>query len=315
MNRFITSAESMVTTHEQTRTGFMQIALDKSRLCMPYVEEAYAFKAMTDGVRQPEELLDMPQVRAFLTTASGLSDKSLNHLNGDDQIYAIQELIRNHLRPAGDQFLDEAVYRFLLIRGDTVGGSSRNRIGALGQEKLIRTILSCLSLRGMEYDWLTKDKRVGWKHSTGLDMDIERDMKALHWHNDHGERVLAFNLNVPVVGKNVDLCLFSCDMDGYRAGKIAENVEAAVMLGELKGGIDPAGADEHWKTANTALQRIRDSYRGAGRQIRTSFVGAAIEHAMAQEIYRMLTNGLMDNAANLNNHNQLVEYCDWLITL
>ena len=24
------------------------------------------------------------------------------------------------------------------------------------------------------------------------------------------------------------------------------------MLGELKGGIDPAGADEHWKTGNAA---------------------------------------------------------------
>jgi hypothetical protein len=32
-------------------------------------------------------------------------------------------------------------------------------------------------------------------------------------------------------------------------------------LGELKGGIDPAGADEHWKTARTALQRIDDAFR------------------------------------------------------
>ncbi len=29
--------------------------------------------------------------------------------------------------------------------------------------------------------------------------------------------------------------------------------EKTLMLGELKGGIDPAGADEHWKTANTVL--------------------------------------------------------------
>ena len=32
------------------------------------------------------------------------------------------------------------------------------------------------------------------------------------------------------------------------------------MFGELKGGIDPAGADEHWKTGNSALVRIRKAF-------------------------------------------------------
>lgn len=56
------------------------------------------------------------------------------------------------------------------------------------------------------------------------------------------------------------------------------------MLGELKGGIDPAGADEHWKTANTALDRIRNSFANVGYSVKTSFVGAAIANAMAVEI-------------------------------
>lgn len=315
MNRFITSAQSMVTTHEQTRTGFMQIALEKNRLGVPYVEEAYAFKAMTVGVKRPEELLDMVQVRAFLTTASGLSDKALTHLDDDDRVYAIWELIEKFLKPAGESFIDEAIYRFLLIRGDTVGGVMRNRIGALGQEKLIRSILSCLKVRGMEYDWLPNEKRAQWKHQTDMDADIERNMKALHWHNSAGNRVLGFNLKIPVVDKNVDLCLFDCDKTSYHNGKIAADTSAALMMGELKGGIDPAGADEHWKTANTALQRIRDSYRGVGCAVQTAFVGAAIESAMAREIYGQLNEGILSNAANLNNNNQLVEFCNWLITL
>ncbi|HAJ78349.1 MAG TPA: hypothetical protein DCO75_01135, partial [Fibrobacteres bacterium] len=30
---------------------------------------------------------------------------------------------------------------------------------------------------------------------------------------------------------------------------------------ELKGGIDPAGADEHWKTAKTAIDRIVSAFK------------------------------------------------------
>ena len=87
------------------------------------------------------------------------------------------------------------------------------------------------------------------------------------------------------------------------------------MLGELKGGIDPAGADEHWKTANTALERIRTGFVSVGVDIKTSFVGAAIENAMSIEIYEQLKRGVLSNAANLTDNNQLTEYCKWLLNL
>ncbi|MFM6407785.1 MAG: AvaI/BsoBI family type II restriction endonuclease, partial [Microcystis sp.] len=61
-----------------------------------------------------------------------------------------------------------------------------------------------------------------------------------------------------------------------------------IALGELKGGIDPAGADEHWKTARTALQRIDDAFRKISKHPYTFFIGAAIETKMAREIYRQL---------------------------
>ena len=102
----------------------------------------------------------------------------------------------------------------------------------------------------------------------------------------------------------------------YNKGKISKlHPEKAIMLGELKGGIDPAGADEHWKTANTALERIRTSYAAKSLEIQTSFVGAAIERAMAGEIYKQLRSGTMTNSANLTDINQLVEYCNWLLDL
>lgn len=94
---------------------------------------------------------------------------------------------------------------------------------------------------------------------------------------------------------------------------IVRRPERAIMLGELKGGIDPAGADEHWKTGNTALIRIRDSFSAAGYPgIKTSFIGAAIANAMAVEIYDQLQDEVL---SNLTDVNQLVEYCNWIIQL
>lgn len=81
MNKFITSAASLVTTHEQTRAGFLAIALEKNMIGDPYVKRALAFKAMAAHTTGPDDFLNMPQIRPFMLTAAGLSEKSLQHLN------------------------------------------------------------------------------------------------------------------------------------------------------------------------------------------------------------------------------------------
>ncbi|KAF5029368.1 Type-2 restriction enzyme BsoBI [anaerobic digester metagenome] len=88
-----------------------------------------------------------------------------------------------------------------------------------------------------------------------------------------------------------------------------------IALGELKGGIDPAGADEHWKTANSALNRIRTSFSKEKLTPQTFFIGAAIENSMASEIFKQLQTGSMTNAANLTNDEQLTEICNWVVHL
>lgn len=317
MNQFITKAADLVTTHEQTRAGFLAIALEKNTVGDPYVKQALAFKTMVAHTTGPDDFLTMPQIRPFMLTAAGLSEKSLQHLDEEDCTLVIQELIDKFLKPAGAAYIDETVYRFLLTKGDAVGGTMRNRIGAMGQEKLVRCLLSCMSVRGLDYSWVDKDQaQFVWKDAPSDDAGLEQRIKALYWEGRNGNRCLGFNMNISTVGKNVDICLFDATKAMYSAGKIAKsNPERAIMLGELKGGIDPAGADEHWKTANTALERIRTSYAATGRQILTSFVGAAIERAMSTEIFEQLRAGIMTNAANLTNNDQLVDYCNWLIEL
>lgn len=316
MLHYITKPEDLVTTQEQIRAGFLRAALEKNRIGDPYVKNALAFQTMAAKTSSPDDFLTMQTIRPFMLTASGLSDKSMQYLDADDQTAAVRELIEKFLKPAGKNYIEETIYRYLLIKGDAVGGTMRNRIGALGQEKLIRTILSCMNVQGISYDWMPNENNsYVWRHKMEDDSAIERNMKAIYWNCGHGDRILAFNLNIPTVKKNVDICLFEGSIQSYNRGKIVKATDKVIMLGELKGGIDPAGADEHWKTANTALSRIRSSFSAAGYSIQTSFVGAAIASAMAVEIFDQLQSKILTNAANLTNNNQLVEYCNWILEI
>ncbi len=110
------------------------------------------------------------------------------------------------------------------------------------------------------------------------------------------------------------MCLFDLTPEKLKTSKYAIP-ESYIALGELKGGIDPAGADEHWKTARTALGRIRETFSKAGYTPLTFFVGAAVEKKMAVEIWNQLKDGTLSNAANLNEEKQICAISRWLRTL
>ena len=68
-----------------------------------------------------------------------------------------------------------------------------------------------------------------------------------------------------------------------------------------------AGADEHWKTARTALSRIDEAFARHQAKPHTFFIGGAIESKMAGEIWRCLESGVIENAANLTDDTQMAE--------
>lgn len=312
-NKFIKSAADLVTSHEAIRTGFLNIALEKNRIGDPFVKAALTFKSTVSGITDPQSLLKMVKIRPFLASASGLSDKSLNYLDENDKTAVIHEFINKFLLPAGDKFIDEVIYRYLLIKGDSVGGTMRNRIGKIGERKLIRSILASLQVQGIKYDWCDNGKSIVWQDQPENDAGIEQKVRILHWKNNQGDRVLGFDMTIPLVRKNIDICLFQAATNEYCT--IRDHPERGLMFGELKAGIDPAGADEHWKTGNTALERIRRSFSDQGYSVLTSFVGAAIAKNMATEIYRQLSDGTLSNASNLHDIDQLNDYCNWIVAL
>jgi type II restriction enzyme len=314
--KLITKSEDLVTSREETRAGFIAMALEKNYIAVPYVEEAKTLKSLAAKVKKPMELLKVDDLRVGLLTASGLSDKALNYLTDDDRTTAIKGLIEEFLEPAGDKFVDELVYRYLLTKGDALGGKARNLAGSLGERKFLRSLLSAFNIAGIDFHWLDNETKKWISKSKEVE-GIEKRIKAIHWSKKGKNRLLVMNINVPVVKKNIDLVLLNGTADELKKGKesIIYSNEKYLALGELKGGIDPAGADEHWKTANSALNRIRTSFQKKKLAPNTFFVGAAIENSMAKEIFDQMNKGILGSAANLTHDDQLTDTCNWLINL
>ena len=307
------SSSDLVTNYEATRAGFVSLALERNRRATPFVSEARALQQVASLAKTPADLLKIEGIEAGLLTAAGLSDKALTHLQPEDEPEAVKELIKNFLEPADAKFVEELVFRFLLTRGDTLGGSMRNVGGALAQRKLTRAMISSLTIAGIDYHWQhARSKK--WVQMTKDDSDIELSLRGLSWQSKNGKRTFVYNLTVPLVENNVDICLFNLAPDEVKASKYTRP-ESYLALGELKGGIDPAGADEYWKTAGSALARIREAFSKAGVSPYSFFIGAAIEKKMASEIWSQLENGILNNAANLNNQNQIASISLWLCSL
>lgn len=308
----LTRSEDLITGYQATRSGFVALALEKNRRATPFIEQARTLKLFASQATIPTDLLAITDIQPALLTAAGLSDKAIKYLEIQDKIDAIQGLIKNFLEPAGANFIEELVFRFLLTRGDTLGGAMRNAGGILAQRKLIRTLISILRISGKSYRWLHSATNQ-WVQMPEDDSDIELYLKGLSWKHELEYRTLMFNRKVNLVGNNVDLCILNCTPE--ELAQKEQLPSSYIALGELKGGIDPAGADEHWKTARTALQRIIVAFSKIELKPHTFFIGAAIERNMAREIWHQLESELLENAANLTNDQQMVSICRWICHL
>lgn len=306
------SSDDLVTPYEAVRAGFVALALERNRRAIPFVEQARALKVAAAGLATPGDLVKVEGIQSALLTAAGVSDKAASHLQPEDKAAAIQGLIENFLAPAGVDFVEELVYRFLLTRGDTLGGSMRNVGGVLAQRKLSRALIATLSLDGTPYQWLHATNNT-WTPMSEDDSHIELDLRGLNWGKGRRRRTVIYNLTVPFLKNNVDFCVFGCGPEEVK--EKFGSPDSYIALGELKGGIDPAGADEHWKTARTALVRIRAVFGQGGLTPHTFFIGAAIAKKMAREIWAELESGTLENAANLTAENQVMSVSRWLCRL
>ena len=231
----------------------------------------------------------------------------------DPKILDPKKFIDEVLAMSGKKYIDEIVYRYLMALGEQLGGHMRNRIGNLARGKLVRQIVAQLKIAGVEFKYFLDGDKV-WTSQSRFNTDAAERVKALTWKN--GDRIRTFlnNVNVKGLSKNVDMVLLEKDLRTITPSEMKKalgDTKAIMMMGELKGGIDPAGGDEHWKTARGALERIRKAYK----RVDILFICASIEKAMSREIYSMFQMGDLNCVANLTDDNQLGSACEWIIKL
>ncbi len=308
----ISSSKDLITSYNATRAGFLEMALERNKKANPIVKQAKALKFTAQKTKFAEELLNISDIKDALLTAAGFSDKAKHYIHEEDKDNLISEFIQKFLTPAGDSYVDELVYRFLLTKGDSIGGSLRNLAGTLAMKKISSTIISTLRLFEIPFYWQKISNKV-WYPSNDLD-DIDIEVNGINWLRNKQKRTLIFNKRSPLVKKNIDLLLLNCDYS-IQKEVLSKSPELIIALGEVKGGIDPAGSDEHWKTARTALTRIRQEFSNIEKFPFTFFIGAAIENSMSIEIWNQLENGTLSNAANLTDDDQLASIINWLCYL
>jgi len=277
------SAADLETTSAGFQAGLAALAVEQNRRATRYVAEAHALRSMASCATLPLDLRAFPGIQMPYVPLKA-------H-------YSVEEL----------------VFRFLLTRGDTLGGTMRNAGGFMAQCKLTRSVIAHLKLAGKDYRWMHSESNV-WADMPKEDADIEPHLRGLSWRTNGQTRTLLYNLTGPLFRNNVDLTLFNCAPENL-GRQLYGNAAAYIALGELKGGIDPAGADEHWKTARTALERIQTSFAKLKRKPHTFFIGAVIEAKMAKEIWSQLKSGKIENAANLTADGQIAALTRWLCSL
>lgn len=275
--------------------GFLSQALAKTEKAEPYIERAKSFYKKLQGVKTVDEVLALKDFSEELISAGGFSEKAKTNLTTPELENALKEIIKKIMRESNHEFREEIVYRYLLTKGDSLGGSMRNVTGALAGQKLTLLILEKL-----------KAKEITPRIKRSDSDKIQR----IFWPN----RLILFDVKPPIMTKNIDLILVDCSKFSGSEAELLKDYSRYLSCGELKGGIDPAGADEHWKTANSALDRIRTCF-DKRKCPSLFFVGAAIEAGMAKEIFNQLNEGSLAHAANLNHNDQLNDLVEWLLSL
>ncbi|MBL4808660.1 MAG: hypothetical protein JKY43_01205 [Phycisphaerales bacterium] len=124
------------------------------------------------------------------------------------------------------------------------------------------------------------------------------------------DRIIYFDKKPRFVGKNIDVVLLNSSL----SDDPVHDPKCFLACGEIKAGIDPAGADEHWKTAQTALLRVQDAF-DSGQVPKVFFVGAIIVNSMADEMIKAIKEKTLNHVANLTSTKQLDALASWLVAL
>ena len=314
----------ITTTPAETAEGFRQQSMRQFTLASPFISTiieaqrklAYIGPDLENLLQVAERDQELIEI---LIGALGLTEKARNAIGSEET----KKFLRRHILARKQDFLEPDIinnilYRYALNSGDQLGGVKRNDTGKQAEIKFGEYLLTRMQTRYKNLGVCYLQRKINnFMTLLGTDISVllESGLSALQWPG----RILAFNMKCPFVGSrgnNVDIILLRtpriiCSRTDVRA--LLRERENYILFGELKGGIDPAGADEHWKTARSALDRIAESFATQAPEL--VFIGAAIEESMAQEIIQRMEEGKLAGVANLCKPQQIERLVNWLVDL
>ena len=197
--------------------------------------------------------------------------------------------------------------------GDSLGGISRNEVGRTAMMRLLNPLVTHLHRQNYLHeivcsfkgDLSAASEATRQSKRKRIAMDSAIDMNALLTEFEH-RRVKYHELVIRNGNRLlVDRQRNWTDKAGtaYRIGpdlySTSETLDF-VWAAEVKGGADPAGSDEHWKTATQALNRILDACQATDRvQPALSFIATIFVERVAREAQAWIDEGKLTAAYNL----------------
>ena len=279
----------------------------------------------------PDFLIEHPQLAFYYRNIAMLSSKVMRGLGLDTTSYENGETptredaaeVANYLNEVVSGLLNEAgvagvtrnrhIQMLMANLGDSLGGSSRNEVGRVAMAHVMRRLIKRLHHRGrlVRVIYTLRESLVPGT-CRGQDVVLEISPKTdLEEVLDEIEakyvkyKELHLNNGVELL---VDKQISWYDSEGKKYNPTADLhsdkggvVETDMIWGaEVKGGADPAGSDEHWKTASRALARVlEDAHESGHMKPPLSFIGTTIVKKVAVEIKAWMERGDLVSAYNL----------------
>lgn len=281
----------------------------------------------------PEQIFEKPQLLAYYRNVAMISNKVMNGIGLDTSSYEagreigeqLAEKIVLHL----NQVVSSLVAHSELISssrhiemvsanlGASIDGSWRNEVGRLAYITVLNPLILHLKsqgkVRSIQYrlkGYVTDANDYGKKENEEdlVDKSYEEVVAFISKLEDMRPTYTQLNMN------NGNTILLNRQLkwnvpDSKAVKKIGPDLITGttpnptiqyVWAAELKGGADPAGSDEHWKTATQAFNRIIKAAQETGREIpKLSFIATILVDRVAEEAELWLKNGKLTSVHNL----------------
>ncbi|MBI4787491.1 MAG: hypothetical protein HY782_10645 [Chloroflexi bacterium] len=197
--------------------------------------------------------------------------------------------------------------------GESIGGSWRNEVGRLAYAELMGLLLrhlharQCLSAIGYDLKGPLvepeeeENKFLATDNVLADSPDFVANLEGIEANRVVYKTITLRNRNELLLNRQIEWV----DLKGtpFKIGPDLSAFAPGDVLtwgGELKGGADPAGSDEHWKTATRAFDRILDAVEHTARpKPKLSFIASILVDRVAREAALWIQQGKLTSVYNL----------------